>query len=163
MTSGTCIHYTGLTYGQGTCKCKAGVDLRATFGDNMPGIFLRMPCIEYRIVPADGKGTYVRAGQATVRQKIDRGGEVALPCALRVEPTEEQIEADRAELDQARARTLAAMRVASAWRVTHKPEKDRQEVVVCPVCQGRLHLSQSSLNGHCHGKCETEGCVSWME
>jgi hypothetical protein len=28
---------------------------------------------------------------------------------------------------------------------------------------GWLHLSQSAYNGHVHGKCETDDCVSWME
>lgn len=31
------------------------------------------------------------------------------------------------------------------------------------ACGGKLHLSQSSYNGHVHGKCETPDCVSWME
>lgn len=66
---------------------------------------------------------------------------------------------DKAELDKA----VAALNVASAWRVTPKPANDRHEVIECPVCKGRLHLSQSAYNGHVHGKCETEGCVSWME
>lgn len=29
--------------------------------------------------------------------------------------------------------------------------------------EGRLHLSQSSYNGHVHGRCETDDCVRWME
>lgn len=37
------------------------------------------------------------------------------------------------------------------------------EVVECPACKGRLHLSIAAYNGHVHGKCETDGCVAWME
>ncbi len=58
---------------------------------------------------------------------------------------------------------LAAIKVAGAWKVKPKPANDRHEVVECPICKGRLHLSQSAYNGHCHGKCETDNCVSWME
>lgn len=55
------------------------------------------------------------------------------------------------------------LEVAASWRVKPKPRADRYEVLECPVCKGKLHLSQSSYNGHVHGKCETEQCVSWME
>lgn len=58
---------------------------------------------------------------------------------------------------------LVALKVAGEWKVKPKPKEDRREVVECPICKGRLHLSQSAYNGHCHGRCETDGCVSWME
>ncbi len=59
---------------------------------------------------------------------------------------------------------LAELRaITENWRVKPKPAADRRGVVECPCCKSRLHLSQSSYNGHVHGKCETEGCVSWME
>lgn len=48
------------------------------------------------------------------------------------------------------------------WRDAHKG-KSAREVVECPACSGKLHLSISSYNGHVHGHCETEGCVSWVE
>ena len=51
--------------------------------------------------------------------------------------------------------------VVKRWR-----EKDpigKAETIECPVCKGNLHLSQVACNGHVHGQCETEGCVSWME
>jgi hypothetical protein len=48
-----------------------------------------------------------------------------------------------------------------AWR--NKPPKGKEEVIECPACKGKLHLSQSSYNGHVHGHCETADCVSWME
>lgn len=51
--------------------------------------------------------------------------------------------------------------VVSAWR--NKPPRGKQEVIDCPACGGRLHLSQAASNGHVWGKCETEDCVSWME
>lgn len=51
--------------------------------------------------------------------------------------------------------------VVAEWR--KKPPRGKAEVIECPACKGRLHLSQAACNGHVHGKCETAGCVSWME
>lgn len=48
------------------------------------------------------------------------------------------------------------------WREANKG-KSHMEVVECPACKGKLHLSISGYNGHVHGQCETENCVSWME
>lgn len=58
---------------------------------------------------------------------------------------------------------LVALEVAGQWKAKRKPAQDRQEIIECPICKGRLHLNQSSYNGHCNGRCETEGCVEWME
>lgn len=35
----------------------------------------------------------------------------------------------------------------------------------CPVCgkPGALHFSRAGYNGHIHARCQTAGCVSWME
>jgi hypothetical protein len=35
--------------------------------------------------------------------------------------------------------------------------------VICPRCGKSLHYSVASVNGHMWGRCETSGCVSWME
>ena len=161
MNPGTCIHFTGLRDRESCCK--VGVNYSQAFDISKPGIMLRMPCVQYRTLPADGRGTYIKAGEPTVRQEIDRRGEQMVPCAHFQEPTQEEVAADRKESDAYLERTLAAIKVASAWRVKPKPPEDRFDVLECPVCKGRLHVSQSSYNGHIHGKCETQDCVSWME
>jgi hypothetical protein len=51
--------------------------------------------------------------------------------------------------------------VIAAWR--KKKPRGKQEVIECPVCKGRLHLSQSSYNGHVRGQCETADCLNWIE
>jgi hypothetical protein len=122
-----------------------------------------MPCIQYRVLPAHGRGTYVEPGTASVRREVDRKGFEMTPCEHFREPTAEQVEQDRRETHAHLQRTLAAIRIAAQWRVAGRPEKPRAEVVECPCCQGRLHLFQSSMNGHTSGRCETAGCVSWME
>lgn len=33
----------------------------------------------------------------------------------------------------------------------------------CPACHGCLRLSIAASNGHVWGKCQTAGCLAWME
>lgn len=73
------------------------------------------------------------------------------------------------EMGEARAdrweKTVSDMRkvgpVVAEWR--KREPIGKQDIVACPACGGKLHLSQSAYNGHVHGKCETADCVSWME
>lgn len=58
-------------------------------------------------------------------------------------------------------KTVLVMAAISPWR--KKKPYGKQEIIECPVCKGRLHLTQSSYNGHVHAKCDTENCVSFME
>lgn len=161
MNKGTCIHFTGLR-DRGSC-CKVGVNYSQAFDINKPGIMLRLPCIQYRILPAHGRGTYVKPGEPTIRQEIDRRGETMMPCEHFREPTDEEVEAERRETDAHLERTMVAIKVAAEWRSQQTPAQDRQEAVRCPICSGTLHLSQSAHNGHVAGCCETKGCVRWME
>jgi hypothetical protein len=86
----------------------------------------------------------------------------AAPCEKLRRPTPEEIAA-RAEWQKASMlRLTAVLHGIGDWRKKHKG-KSHAEVVECPACKGRLHLSIAAYNGHVHGKCETEGCVAWME
>lgn len=49
----------------------------------------------------------------------------------------------------------------SAWR--DKPPRGKTEVIECPACKGRLHLSQAACNGHVRARCETAECVNFIE
>lgn len=51
--------------------------------------------------------------------------------------------------------------VIIAWR--NKLPIGKTKIIECPCCKGKLHLSQSSYNGHVHGRCETDDCLNWME
>ena len=167
MNHGTCIHFNGLgMIGEEYRKhcCKAGVNYFSVFDGAKAGIMLRMPCVEAREKSADGKpGTYFKAGQKTVLIPVDRQGHEVIQCSLRIEPTAEQVQKDRDEAGQHWIKMVAALRIASAWKVKPKPDHDRSETVECPVCKGNLHLNQSSHNGHASGKCESSGCVEFME
>lgn len=82
-------------------------------------------------------------------------------CPKWLRATREQGEKRADELEAAMHRMTVVMPVVAEWR--KKPPKGKAEVIECPMCKGKLHLSQSSYNGHVHGQCETKGCVSWME
>jgi len=152
MRDGTCKHFNGV---QNT-MCKRGVSYQVMW-PNGP-----KPCIQLLHKSARG-GTYLKPGEAPAETKPFPGTDKAKPCPLYQEPTRDEVRADREESDRWLQRSMEAIKVAGAWRVKPKPATDRHEVVECPVCKGRLHLGQSAYNGHVHGKCETEGCVSWME
>lgn len=165
MNHGTCIHFSGIDMGpryKENC-CKAGINYFETFNGRQVGMFLRMPCVEFRELPAHGRGTIIKPGEPTIRKEIDRKGEVVIPCPLRQAPTDEQVHAYRLDNDEWLKKAFVALRVAAEWRVQPKPDNDRSDVVECPVCEGKLHLYQSSRNGHTSGKCETNGCISWIE
>lgn len=152
MNHGTCVHFNGVQ----NVLCKRGVSYQVNW-PNGP-----KPCIKTLHKSANG-GTYLAPGEQPSETKPFPGSDKAKPCPHYEEPTSEQVQADRKEMDANIERTLAAIRIASTWRVKPKPAADRNEMVECPVCKGHLHLSQSAYNGHVHGRCETSGCVSWME
>lgn len=82
-------------------------------------------------------------------------------CEKYVERTQEELDAEERETNEAMAKHILVIPFVSEWR--KKPPRGKQEVVECPACKGRLHLSQSAGNGHVWGRCQTKGCVSWIE
>ncbi len=133
---GWCIHYRSSHGGQTFTDCEAGVPFEKWDGTK----FAVRPCF------------------------LDKGHSKpdAMPCEhLRI-PTTEEIAAHETWIE-GRINVLGTvMKSIRPWRNAHKGQSAR-EVVECPACKGRLHLSISSYNGHVHGGCETDGCVSWME
>jgi hypothetical protein len=139
--AGWCIHYTApprYVDKDQTWKCDAGIDMEAVWH----GVkFAERPCF------LDKKGN----------SKPE-----ARPCPHLRRPTPEEIAADEAWTEQRIDRLRTVMVGIAEWRAKHKG-KSRADVVECPACKGRLHLSIAAYNGHVHGKCETDDCVSWME
>lgn len=152
MNHGTCIYFNGIQ----NRLCKRGVSYEVNWPKGPK------PCIKLIHKSASG-GTYLKPGEAPAESIPFPGYDKAKPCPFYEDPTDKQVQDDREESELCFAKTAAAIKVASKWRVKPKPAADRYEVVECPVCKGRLHLSQSACNGHVHGHCETNGCVSWME
>lgn len=97
------------------------------------------------------------------RKALDR-----LPC-LGVGPscekrdfyTRQEAEAKQAEWTRRFTNVLVAR---SAIEQTEGKRRGVSGSMLCPVCTtGTLQYSIASINGHIHGRCSTEDCVSWME
>jgi hypothetical protein len=137
--AGWCIHYCAPPplFGPDAKKphvCEAGVQMEKWSGHGQP-CFL------------DKKG----------QSKPD-----ALPCEFLRRPTAEEI-AEHEKWSDARLKMMVVvMQAIQPWRQKHKG-RSFGEVIECPACKGRLHLSIAAYNGHVHAHCETDGCVSWME
>ena len=133
--AGWCIHYRAPS--DDVTTCEAGVKF-----DDMHGVkFALRPCF----LNKDGSS------------KPD-----AMPCEYLRRPTPEEIADHEKWIEGRMARMGTVMKAIRPWRDAHK-RQSACEVVECPICKGRLHLSISGYNGHIHGGCETPDCVSWME
>jgi hypothetical protein len=133
-----CQHYDGPAMTRGNGQCKAGIDYRVKFGSE-PGMFNRMPCVN---------------GQ-------DKFPDPCVSCDKWLRVTREQAEQEEAEWAVVLNRITVVMPAINAWR--DKPPRGKQETIVCPSCGGKLHLAQSSYNGHVSAKCETTDCVELIE
>jgi hypothetical protein len=129
---------------KGTCKhfrgiqhdtCSDNRDWRAITGGDMIGVAQRMPCI---------------------KRNPDQ-----MICDFYAEPTEKEIEEDNAWIDKAIQNIKIAMPLISKIKEEYPDggigTKD------CPVCGDKFHFSVAACNGHVHGKCETDDCLSFME
>ena len=114
----------------------------------------------------------VGVSYASVRPKEG----VGLPCfrepmcnaeCPRVEwPTREEAEKEEADLEAAMAKHALAHRAAHDDAKVKRFGKGHggADSCPCPVCEkGRIYYRVASYNGHMHARCDTEGCVSWME
>lgn len=139
--------------------------------------FDRNYCVHYAPKPESAKADYCAIGcGASKRMKEARdAGEPAMsPCigghntpnVLALCPQWERRSLEHAEkradeIEEMLRRLDVVEPVISAWR--QKEPIGKSAIIECPVCKGRLHLSQSPYNGHVHAKCETEDCVSFVE
>ena len=110
--------------------------------------------VNYKDQFKGGKICCYKGGKRTEEEQL-------ASCPKWLRQTREHGEARADAFDAVMKRMTVVGPVVAAWR--KKPPKGKQEVIECPVCKGRLHLSQVAYNGHVHGHCETKGCVSWME
>ena len=143
---GKCKHYNGIT-----CDtCKAGVKYDDVTPDptNNLGKFFRMPCM---------KADEEKLSGGQLESYRQRG-----TCELYCEPTPEEIAEEREMIEKAIERQKLTFPLCDKVREEHKGA-DWSGIMECPVCQGQLHVRHHAYNGHVWGKCETEGCVSWME
>ena len=134
----TCKHFTGIHRD----VCKAGVTYRTLVGGPDLGWATRIPCIVSTLTKEP------------------------VSCEQREYPT---VEEATAEVD---AHEAAIERTMQAHRAAHDDAKAKglkaghggAGSCPCPVSEkGRISYAVASYNGHMHARCETEGCVSWME
>lgn len=85
-----------------------------------------------------------------------------IPCEKRRFPTQEEVEIFVKELELQFENMKKAFVIVGKIKNEHKSH-NWEGVEVCPVCNGKLHMSHSAFNGHVWGKCETEKCLAWME
>lgn len=132
---GWCIHYLGPQDRGESNNCEAGIDL-----DSFTVPFHQRPC-------------FLTKGKS----KPD-----AAPCPhLRI-PTADEIAAHDQWSIGRRDILITVMVGIAPWREKHQGE-NFAEIVECPACKGRLHLSIAGRKSHVHGRCETPNCVKWME
>ncbi len=133
--AGRCIHYNGAGNGP---TCDAGVKYNDVRDDTVTKGW-RLPCFRES---------------------------VAKPCPKCEFPTPEAV------AEQVQASETSFERSNSAMHACYEDAQHRgfrkghggAATIVCPVCgHGALHYSVASYNGHMHGRCETEGCVAWMQ
>ena len=89
-------------------------------------------------------------------------------CSLALYPTAEERAAEEAEEAEdkrrfdgfVRARAAIVKACGGPWRRGYPSQGG---VIDCPACLGALRYSRAGVNGHIHARCETVGCVAWME
>jgi hypothetical protein len=147
VNKGTCKHFTGVHH---NTHCGAGVCYRdvTTDPDEMSGSALRIAC---HSMPMK------RATPSQLEHFKRRG-----KCDKYEEPSDADVKAWEDETTRLMDRFLLTLPLCEEIKETHKG-KDWTGVVKCPACGGSLHVSHAGLNGHVWGRCEVDGCVSWME
>ncbi len=147
-----CRHFTnGADALNNTC-CLAGIKYDdATANPSKPGSAYRMACH----APNEEHGLKVLAetGPAGTCEKFSELTEDEI--------RQRDIDSDAAFSEATRRMALVGP-IISAMKKKYKG-RSIKGVKTCPVCGGKLHMSHSVYNGHVWGKCETEGCLSWME
>ena len=140
--AGTCRHFNGIGLRDDDKRCDAGVNYREHVGGPNLGWCLRMPC--------------VRVGG------INRDPSEVVECDLYEEPSSEEIAESNAELQRLLDRIEMTIPLIERIKREHRGEI-WTGTEPCPVCGAKLSLSHSAINGHVCVKCETDGCVSWVE
>lgn len=111
---------------------------------------------EIRKVPTGEKG--IKWGPCIGGHNLDRPTD---HCPHWIRRTREMGEKRANDVADCMRRMEIVDPVISGWR--KKPPKGKAETIECPVCKGKLHLSQSSYNGHVRAACETKDCINFIE
>lgn len=132
--------------------CKPGEDYR-------DGIFYRLPCdsIQWHLSLLDEVGT-TPTQRARVELLLAQKG----VCDQFTEPDNCEIEAHQRLITQSIERMKSATAMIRSIKLEHA-EENWNGSVKCPICNGVLRVTHAAYNGHVHGRCETLGCLAWIE
>ena len=87
-------------------------------------------------------------------------------CEFKTYPTaEEMAEEDRKNVELFKNITKARAAIIEECGDDWVKGRSSAGRIDCPVCGGseELQYSRSGYNGHIRARCETDGCVAWME
>lgn len=130
-----CRHFNGPVHNK---ECKANINYRNLVGGPDWGWMARMPC----------------AGASPLRK------EPVAECKSRDPYSKEEILEQEKELQK---RFAFIAKAHGDIRKFAKGKDISGGIISCPACSKPLHFSIAKLNGHIWAKCESEGCVQWME
>jgi hypothetical protein len=134
--AGWCIHFRSMAQNN---TCEAGIDYTALNGGTEYRRMHKLPCF----IKGDDKP----------KQRVQ--------CEHFTAPTSDEVTLHELWEEDGRKLLIATMMGIAPWREMHKG-RSHAEIIACPACQGRLHLS-ATPKGQVTGRCETSGCVSWKE
>lgn len=147
-----CRHFTNGVDVLHDKQCRKGVCYRdVTARPDIPGASFRLPCQTPN--QEHGIKTLQETGPAGTCEHFS---------ALSEQELREQEEVFVIAMAESSRKMQLVSPLIVAMKKQHRG-KSARTLEVCPACGGRLHMSHSGYNGHVWGKCETEGCVSWME
>ena len=133
MKQGTCKQFNGCLQNE---ECNAGVNYWQLVGEPKLGRAKRIPCVK----------------------KFNS----SIACDKYEEPTQEEIDESEAWIQKRIEQIKLVNPLVSEIKAEHGLT-DAKGTKQCPVCDGTLHYTVSSVNGHVWGCCETEDCLRWME
>lgn len=154
-----CVHYVGMWKNDACEKDHVYVDVMRPLTDEEQTELDERQRGEY---PVENPATYAMMKRlpcfSDQRSQIKTCPDQRFPTPGEIAEREEMI---RKELvGYAAARTT----IVNQLKARGELKRNTGGVIECPVCGGVLHFSiAGAYNGHIHGKCETEGCLSWME
>lgn len=132
----SCVHYKPDSPMDRKYVCGAGIKVYSLTGTK-PGCGLLTPC------------RYIEGGTPVKCDKFT-------PTPV------EQLKREDEAWESRKAEFMLVGTIVSAIKTEHKGA-NWSGTVECPACQGKLHVSHAAYNGHVHGQCETDNCLSWME
>lgn len=129
---------------KGSCKhftgiqceeCEAGLNMREVTGGDRFGWAKRMPCFS--------------------RNKSE------ITCKSYAEPTDKELQDKEDEWGKVIEKLTIVMPLVNDLKA--KNPNGGSGVDKCPVCGSKFRYAISPHNNHMHAKCDTEGCIKFME